>query len=745
VSPLALIRPGWRRAVTVCTVYLAGWLGLDAVAAIFQSRDEVSLWYPPTGLTFALLLMFGLRYSPVLLLTDGLHGLFVTDPQVGWVSVEVRSLLSTVVYAGTAGVLLHRVRIDPRLPTQRDMTWLLALACVTAPLLVAAVQVVQYDLAGLLPWGDLPTDVFGFWSGSATGVGVLAPALLIGARRWPQLWPGRAPLDLAPRPGTWRRCAELIAQAVVLVGTVYLAFGPPAAGRLDLTSLVYLPLLWIAVHGGLTRTVGAVLVTNVLAVVLVGTAVRQDPLRLQLGLMTMTLAGLALGAFAAQRRADVDAARHAAVHDPLTGLANRVLLTGRIIAAVHRHDRDPRALPALLYCDLDGFKSVNDGLGHDAGDELLVAVARRLEHTVRPGDLVSRLGGDEIVVLLDGIDHEQVAVVADRAVAALRQPYQAGGREVVISASIGVAVLDTDAASRRMDAGGVAEAMLQAADAALQQAKRHGGDQVELFSPPLREQARDRLALHAALRRAAASRAITLVYQPIYALPSGQLVTVEALARWYDRDRGQVDPEVFVAAAEQTGLIHDLGRRVLDLACGQLAAWRAEGATGIRVAVNLSARQLLAGDLPAQVLTILDRHGLSPGDLELEITESSATDPGGPGRASLRTLSKAGVRLAVDDFGTGWSSFQTLRDLTPHTLKIDRSFTARLGNDEASSAIVQAMLAMAGHLGMTVTAEGVETAEQLRLLRQLGCPQGQGFHLGPPMTAGDIERLLRPL
>ncbi|MBC7557878.1 MAG: diguanylate cyclase [Dermatophilaceae bacterium] len=290
---------------------------------------------------------------------------------------------------------------------------------------------------------------------------------------------------------------------MLLAGTVYLAFMPLARGSLDLASLVYLPLLWKAVRGGLARTIGAVLLTNVLAVALVGRAAGLDPLRLQLGLMTMTLVGLALGAFADQRRADIQAARHAAVHAPLTGLANRVLLMDRMVAAVHRHDRDPLALPAVLYCDLDGFKGVNDGLGHDAGDE----------------------------VLLDGVDVGQVPDIADWTVNSLRQPYRTAGREVVLSASIGVAVLEPDISRVERDAAHTAEALLRAGDAA-----------------------RHRLELHAALRRALANGQITLVYQPIYALGYGWPVAVEAFARGRTVDRGFSRRSCRPARAENGGL-----------------------------------------------------------------------------------------------------------------------------------------------------------------------------------------------
>jgi diguanylate cyclase (GGDEF)-like protein len=764
----------WRGPLIVSVVYLALWLGLDAIASVFQARQEVSLWYPPTGLSFALLLVFGLRYAPLLLLTDPLHGLVVSSPHVSWVSVWLSGVLSTAVYTVVAWLLLRRLRIDPRLPGQRDVAWFLGLAAVAGPLVVAVAQVLHYTVTGLLTWGEFFRGVLGFWSGRATGVGVLAPALLVASRRVPALWRDRSPLPRPVRLGrehghaSWvdalrprwlgRLVASLldqrlepVAQAVLLLATVYLAYGEPSVGGLDLAYLVYVPLIWIAVRGGLPRAAFAVLVANAVAVALVGRDVVESPLRLQLGLVTLTLAGLTLGALVTGRQASIAAAEHAAVHDPLTGLANRVLLMDRVEAAAHRAERSPGARFAVLYCDLDGFKGVNDQLGHDAGDELLVAVARRLEGAVRPADLVSRLGGDEMAVLLDGVTGvEEAAGVAERLLAALAEPYDVDGREVVVTVSVGVAVADGEGlAGPRLreegvgpsgaDDGGHGEELLRAADMALQRAKANGGHRYELFNEPLRRQTRDRLGLRAALRRAVEAGAVTVAYQPIVRVADGRLTTVEVLARWHDAERGDVPRVEFITAAEETGLIHDLGMQVLEQACTQATRWRGTfGGAAPRVAVNVSTRQLLPADFAPRVLAMLDRVGLPPDALELEMTESCAMEPGA--RVALQRFTAAGVTLAVDDFGTGYSSFAALRERTPQAFKLDRSFVARLPDDRPTDAIVSAVLALAGHLGATVTAEGVETREQLQRLRELGCPQVQGFLLGHPATGEQIER-----
>lgn len=407
-------------------------------------------------------------------------------------------------------------------------------------------------------------------------------------------------------------------------------------------------------------------------------------------------------------------------------------------------------MSAVLYGDLDSFKSVNDGLGRDAGDRLLAAVASRVQDSTGPADLAARLGGDEIGVLLTRVGGTREAEdVADRLLKVLRRPYVDDGREIMITASIGIAVLDAaptgparPSTDRRPSADishaaavEQAEQLLRGADAARQHAKSHGGNCRELLTEPLQEQARERLHRRAALRRAVTDHTLQVVYQPIVSLPDQRTVTVEALARWSQPPGSSVPPGAFIAIAEQTGLIHDLGLQVLDRACGDLARRRVTTTPSPRVAVNVSPRQLLADTFPADVLTTLHRHGLPTAAIELEITESSAMEEAGPTRTTLKRLADAGIALVIDDFGTGYSPFSALHDLPFSGLKIDRSFITRLPDDAATAAVVEAIVAMAAHLGLQVTAEGVETPEQLTLVAALGCHYGQGYLLGRPQPA----------
>lgn len=743
-------RLGGGSVAAVCVVYLAGWLGLAGVAAGFQAGREVSLWYPPSGLSFALLLLFGLRYTPVLVVTDVLAKLVGITPDASWIDVASRAGWTTFVYAAAAAVLLRRVRIDPRLLTQRDVSWFLGLGCVLAPAVAAAGQVLQYDLSGLLRWSDGVTNTAAFWSGSATGIGMLTPALLVASRTVRVLAPGLTPSQPQP-PITSPRRWESLGQAALLAATVVIAYGGRVERSLDFAYLVYLPLIWIAVRARFTRTVLAVFTANVAAVALVGPAAAEHPLRLQLGLVSLTLASLMLGAVASQRHADAVHAAGAALRDPLTGLFTRAVLVDRLTAAVQRRRRGPGPLAAVLACDLDSFRSVNDGLGRDAGDRLLVAVADRIQRTCGPGMVTARLGGDEIAVLIEhpaGVDEAQE--VAGRLVAALHRAFTDDGRDIHLTASVGVAVLDgprlppsgssvdrSDSVRAAVrDRGEEAEQLLRSADTAVRHAKTLGGDRLELFTEPLRERGRQQLRRRAALRQAVTDNTLQVVYQPIVALPSRRTVTVEALARWSDPPGTPVAPADFIDLAEQTGLIHGLGLQVLDRACGDLARWRAGPAPQLRVAVNVSAQQLLIDTFPEDVLRVLQRHRLPADAVDLEITESSPLDQAGPTRTALQRLSAAGVALVVDDFGTGYSSFSILHDLPFTGLKIDQSFTARLP-DDATTAVIEAIVAMAAHLHLQVTVEGVETLEQLEQLEQLGSQYVQGTLLGRPAPASE--------
>ena len=426
---------------------------------------------------------------------------------------------------------------------------------------------------------------------------------------------------------------------------------------------------------------------------------------------------------------------HRVHHDALTGLPNRGLIDDRLQEALARAEADGTTL-AVILLDLDQFKYVNDSLGHHTGDDLLRQVAPRLRAAARPQDTVGRFGGDEFVVLCEGLAGPWEALaVARRLAAAWAEPFRLGDDDVFISGSAGVAVTHAGRA------GSVA--LLREADAAMYRAKARGRGDVELYDEVMRACAYDRLTLEGDLRRALADGEIEVAFQPIVDLEDGRPLAVEALARWTHPVRGPVSPAVFIAVAEESGLIADLGRHVLRTACERLARWRAElpGAEALQVSVNVSARQIARGELPGDVKDALRVTGLPPAALALEVTESALmeeTDAPGPVLASLRSL---GVKIVLDDFGTGYSSLSYLRRFPLDGLKLDRSFVDGLAQPDAA-AVVAAIIEMGATLGLVVTAEGVETRGQAEQLRALGCPRGQGYVLARPLPPAEAALAL---
>jgi diguanylate cyclase (GGDEF)-like protein/PAS domain S-box-containing protein len=408
-------------------------------------------------------------------------------------------------------------------------------------------------------------------------------------------------------------------------------------------------------------------------------------------------------------------------HDPLTGLPNRMLLAQYV---AERFVAGSSGL-ACLFLDLDNFKVVNDSLGHAAGDELLVEVAARLSCTVRPGDLVARFGGDEFVVVCEGVDETDAVTLAERIEEALSEVVRLGGLDIRPRASVGVTVQTAEHTA--------AEELIRDCDIAMYQAKAGGKGRITVLDQQGRAEARDKLRLVADLRDAIDRREITLLYQPIFSAGDGEAVAVESLARWEHPERGQISPGTFVPLAEESGLIAGLGLLVLDETCRQVAAWDAELglAAPMRVNVNVSALQL-DDNLPGQVRQALHRHGLHPSRLQIEITESALmTDPA-LARGVLEQLRDLGVEVAIDDFGTGYSSLAYLRHLPVDCLKVDRSFVAELADGHAE--IASAVIALAHNLNLATVAEGVETVEQAEQLAALGATYLQGFSLGRPMT-----------
>ncbi len=415
--------------------------------------------------------------------------------------------------------------------------------------------------------------------------------------------------------------------------------------------------------------------------------------------------------------------RHQAQHDALTGLPNRVLFIERVDLAM-RAGGDQ----AVLFIDLDDFKWVNDSLGHAAGDELLVVVARRLQASVRESDLAARLGGDEFAVLVQEGGVEIGRMVAARIIAALGQPLNAAGMQLMIQASVGIA-----AVSEWRD---TAE-LLRNADVAMYDAKEHGKGQFRVFEPSMQDRVRDRIGVEAELRRALEHDELVLAYQPLVSLADEEIVGVEALVRWRHPTRGLLPPGFFLPVAEESGLILPLGRWVLREACRQARDWiGARDGRPFKVSVNLSARQLHHPDLVDEVVGALEDTGLDPGALVVEITESMILRDQLAVAAKLQVLRGLGVAVALDDFGTGYSSLSHLQNLPVDQIKVDRSFVS--GHDHVLGAILQ----LGRTLRLQTVAEGVETRQQAERLRALGCELAQGYHFGRPLEPAAISALL---
>ena len=425
---------------------------------------------------------------------------------------------------------------------------------------------------------------------------------------------------------------------------------------------------------------------------------------------------------------------HQALHDSLTGLPNRRLLIDRVEQALARVERDGTHVSVLLL-DLDRFKLVNDSWGHSAGDQVLVAVADRLSQAVRNGDTVARFGGDEFVVVREGVGGAwEAARFGERLLRAVTGELPINGEDVYLGASLGIAVGSM---------GDTAEALLRDADAAMYSAKERGRGRVELFDADARGRAASRLASEAALRRAVERDEFVVLYQPIVSVDDERVVGAEALVRWDPPGQERVSPTEFIPLAEETGLIVAVGQIVLDKACDQLRQWQGAGLDVGTISVNVSAKQLSAGSFSASVSHAMRSNGLSPGSLSFEITESVLMEDVEFSIESLVGLKALGVRLAVDDFGTGYSSLAYLKRLPLDTLKVDRAFVDGLGTDPNDSAIVAAIVALAGALGLKVVAEGVETDRQIEELRRLGCDRAQGYRFAKPLSAADFEEYIR--
>ncbi len=430
------------------------------------------------------------------------------------------------------------------------------------------------------------------------------------------------------------------------------------------------------------------------------------------------------------RKATEETIRYQATHDALTGLPNRTLF-GQLLekALVTAHDGGDRL--AVAFFDLDHFKLVNDGLGHNVGDELLVAVAKRLADSIGERDVVARMGGDEFILILPDVDDVRPRIKG--ILEAIRPSFQIGGQELHVTASIGVSLFPDD--------GRNADQLLKSADVALYRAKSAGRDRWQLVNAAMDGAAFERIKLEAELRRAIDLAQFTLVYQPQINLRSGQVIGVEALVRWRHPEWGVVQPEQFIPLAEETGLIYDLGLWILETACRQHAAWREAGLDDLRLAVNISPVQLKRNGLEQDVRAIIDETGMALDRLEFELTETALMQEGETTKL-LQRLASLGISVALDDFGTGYSSLSYLRRFPIDRIKIDRSFVCDISGSQSDGALARAVIMLAHGLNVGVIAEGVETAAQLSLLRHFGCDEAQGYLLGAPVAGDDLPGLI---
>ena len=421
-------------------------------------------------------------------------------------------------------------------------------------------------------------------------------------------------------------------------------------------------------------------------------------------------------------------------YDHLSGLPNRALFQDRLAQGLAQSERE-HWITAVMFIDLDRFKVINDTLGHAAGDKLVMAVARRLSHTVRSGDTVSRLGGDEFALILQNLGKgPDAAVVAQKVLEVLSEPFDIEGHEIFVTASIGITIYPTDSY--------VPEALLKNADSAMYRAKQLGRNNFQFYTTEMNARSGENLHLENSLRRALDRREFLLHYQPKADVRSGRITGVEALLRWQHPEFGMVSPGKFIPLLEETGLIVPTGEWVIQAACGQLRAWRDQGVPAVPISVNLSGRQFQHKDLVRSITGSITAAGIDPALIEVELTESSLMSNPDEANLVLHALKDFGVQIAVDDFGTGYSSLAYLKRFRIDSLKIDRSFVQDIIHDNDDAAIVRAVITLAHSLKLIVVAEGVETEEQLSFLINNGCDQVQGYLLSVPLPVSACTQLL---
>lgn len=743
----------WRRTsppgrcIWIVTIYLVAWIILDKIALAFETAPGISVWYPPSALDIVLVLTFGWRYSPALLLNTFAHNYIVTGRNLDITPLLVFNLITTLGYAGACALLLYKLQINPRLRKMRDVTWFVAIAALIAPLIVALLQTANFAYFKIIPWSKYTYYTLHYWAGDATGIAMLAPFMLVWLRKLPWIWAhvedNSAVIDDQPRLPLRPEIPQLLVEVLALSLGIWAAYSLRPGASLDYTYFVFLPAIWIALRHGFERATVMVLFINVAVAVLVRATFGQNVFALQFGLMAITLTCLLLGGVASDRQQTEKALRdsagqlnYSAFYDALTNLPNRALFSDRLERAVEYAKRDPDALFAVLFIDLDQFKVVNDSLGHTLGDQLLTAIARKLEECLRPTDTIARLGGDEFTILLESLsDVSDTIRVAERIQAALASPFELEGQEIFATASIGIAL----SATGYRQAGDI----LRDANIAMYRAKQMR-TRYEIFNTSMHARAVARLQMETELRRAIERQEFLVYYQPLVSLASGRLSGFEALVRWQHPQRGILAPAKFMLLAEETGLLNPIDQWVLREACRQMQQWQEQIPNNppLIISANLGNKLFTQPNLIEQINQILEETSLDALSLKLEITENVLAENDESTIATLSQIKALGVQLSIDDFGTGYSSLSRLHRFPIDELKIDRSFVSKIGAGKGNLEITETILTLANKLGMNAIAEGIETAEQLEHLRGLNCAYGQGYFFSQPLPSQAAEELI---
>ena len=664
---------------------LASYTALDMAGRLATTQGRVARWWLAGGAAAMGLGIWSMHFIGMLA--------FKLPIPVGFdLAITLYSLAVSVGASAYALWLVSR----PQLPTRR-----LVAGAVLMGLGIAAMHYLGMAAMRMQPGIDY--DPLWFTASIAIAIGAAGAALWIAFR-----------LRIEGRNTRRLRGAASLVMGLAIVGMHYTGM---AAARFPLDSLC-----GAVIDGGIDAQWLAVLVIvttlGTIGIALVASLFDRQ-MRERTGLLAESL-----------ERAN-DKLLQAALHDPLTQLPNRSLLQDRIEQSIEKARRRHHAV-AVMFCDLDGFKTVNDAYGHQLGDRLLVKVSQRIGSLLRPQDTLARLGGDEFVIVLAIDEPDDAVVVAERIIAAVAEPFLIEAAELQVTASLGIALYPEDAGDERE--------LMANADAAMYHTKQGGRNGYTFFTPSMQVSANRQLRLLQDLRKATERGELLLHYQPKFVAAGTPAVGAEALLRWQHPELGMLAPDIFIPIAERSGLILPIGDWVLDQACAQLRAWHDAGNPHWTMAVNLSPLQFAAAGLVETVKETLERHGLDASRLTLEITETMAMKNVETSLQILNALTALGVRISIDDFGTGYSSLLYLKRMPATELKIDRAFVRDLEENAEDAAIVSSIVALGRSLQFNIVAEGVETAGQRDYLSSLGCDQLQGYHLGRPMAPDEFLR-----